>query len=213
VIPLKLSELEFEDAMEVALRMLADSLVPVPRVVAGVAALARASEREGGAVEFAKSHVNDRAFRRAGPRLRFAVFIAGMEGRALRAEDVPGTVDDSATLSAVDALRRDDPPLLEESLGTTGGLSTRTLFELGFDVVSLAVPRAYSLDTAIGALAVESKARRCAHAYADSAYLCALVKGLRDMADELADGSEHPEAVGRTGRSRERRALRRTRGR
>jgi hypothetical protein len=46
-IPLQLSVVEFEDARELALKMLGESLVPVPGVVAGVAALARTSEREG----------------------------------------------------------------------------------------------------------------------------------------------------------------------
>jgi hypothetical protein len=75
--PMKLSEGEFEDALQPALRMLTESLVPVPSVVAGVAALAKASGREDRVVEFTKSHVNDRAFRVAGPRLRFAGFVAG----------------------------------------------------------------------------------------------------------------------------------------
>jgi hypothetical protein len=182
-IPLKLSEVEFEDALELALKMLAESLVPVPNVVAGVTAVARTSERGGRVVEFAKRHVNDRAFRSPGPSLRLAGFIAGVEDRPLRAEDLPGAVDDSATLAVVDALRRDDPQLLGRP-----ELSARTLFDLGFDVLALPVQPEVDLGAAIGALAVQAKAWRCAHARenAASAYLYAVLQGPGGVADQLA---------------------------
>jgi hypothetical protein len=153
---LKLTELEFNDMLGLAFRMLRVSRVPVRVVAAGVLAIAQASEREGGLVDspMVRSLAQRTQFPYGDRSLAVKAFLAELEGRKLHPEEVPGRVDDRRTITVIDAVRRDDP----SSLGRFyDELDPRTLFELGFDIVPLLPSGLYWW-----VLAVELSARDCA---------------------------------------------------
>jgi hypothetical protein len=133
---LKLTELEFNDMLELAFRMLRCSWAPVRVVAAGVLAIAKASGRDGGLVD--SPLLRSLAGRTGSPyvdrSLAVKAFLAELEGRQLCPEEVPGRVDDEVTIAIIDALRRDDSSELEY---VYDGLDPRTLVELGFDIVPL----------------------------------------------------------------------------
>jgi hypothetical protein len=127
-LPLKLTELKFSDMIELAFRMLHWSSVSVRTVAAGVLAIAKASGRDGALVN---SPLMRNVARRthsylAVRNLVVEAFLAELEGRELRPEEVPGRVNDEPTIATVEALRRDDPA------GVSSGpeLDPRTLVEL-----------------------------------------------------------------------------------
>jgi hypothetical protein len=99
--------------------------------------------------------------------LAVKAFLAELEGRKLRPEEVPGEMDDGRTVAMMDGLRRDDPSELRPRR-----LDPRTLLELGFDIVPL-------LTSGLNwwVLAVELNARDCALLEAELALQHATVRG------------------------------------
>jgi hypothetical protein len=168
---MKLTEVEFNDMLELAFRMLRYSFVPVRVVAAGVLVMATASRRDCGLIEspLLRNLAQQAQGPQAGRSLAVKAFLAELEGRKLRPEEVPGRVDDERTIAIIDALRRDDPSGLGHIWGR---LDPRTLVELGFDIVPL-------LTTGLDwlAFAVELNARDCALPVAEAALRHASVRG------------------------------------
>jgi hypothetical protein len=102
--------------------------------------------------------------------LAVKAFLAELEGRKLRPDEVPGEVDDELTIATIDALRRDDPSGLDDD--DAGELDPRTLIELGFDIVPLLTS---GLDWCV--MAAELNARDCALHEAELALQHASVRG------------------------------------
>jgi hypothetical protein len=105
-IPLKVNELDFEDVLELGWHMLESGrctgqAVPARVVAAGLRAIAVESGREGRLREWTSTRPKARGNELLlGARLhsdlgegsewRWQAFVAGVEGRSLRGEEVPG---------------------------------------------------------------------------------------------------------------------------
>jgi hypothetical protein len=188
-LPLKVTELEFADVLDLAFRMLWWSFVPVRVVAAGVLAIAKASGYDGALIDapVPRSLAGSTHCWNRQRILAVKAFLAELEGRKLRPEEVPGRVNDQRTIGSVDALRRDDP----SGLKWGGGLDPRTLLELGIDIMPLLTS---GLTWCV--LAVELNARDCAlvlardahrHARATGAALEALLLEAVGYPDELRE--------------------------
>jgi hypothetical protein len=116
--------------------------------------------------------------------LAVKAFLAELECRKLRPEEVPGEVDDEWTIAVIDALRRDDPSELEDDYRE---LDPRTLLELGFDIVPL-----LTSGLSCWAMAVELNAADCALQEAKAALQHATVMGsaLEPMLLEAVGGPD-----------------------
>jgi hypothetical protein len=97
---LKLTELEFNDMLELAFRMLRNSCVPVRVVAAGVLAIAKASGRDGGLVDspLLRSLAERKQAWFVQRSLAVKAFLAELESRKLRPDEVPGRVGDDETV-------------------------------------------------------------------------------------------------------------------
>jgi hypothetical protein len=172
---LKLTELEFNDMLELAFRMLRCSCVPVRVVAAGVLATAKASELEATLDDSAlQQNLAGRTHGSYVDRsLAVKAFLAELEGRKLRPEEVPGRCDDERTIAVIDALRRDDlASVLSWRHSGSPKLDPRTLIALGFDIVPL-----LTSGLSCWVMAVELNARDCALQEAKWALRHATVRG------------------------------------
>jgi hypothetical protein len=194
---LKLGELEFEDALELGLHLLERCLiapaVPARVVAAGLRAIAVASGHE----ERLRERVNPRVPKANGGRglvrmsfseestLRLQAFVAEVEGRSLRPEEVPDQAGHSMTIAVVEALRRDDVEAASKcasqprDLEGYRGFSVRTLVDLGINIA----PKLTG-NLSYGVLAVEFNARKCALARRGDSSGNAINHALANGADE-----------------------------
>jgi hypothetical protein len=188
--PLIVEECEFEDVLELGLHTIEGCVgdaVPARVVASWLRAIAQASGHDPRLVEFAHSIPGlgcPRSVEAGWWDGRSLALVAELEGRSLRAEEVPGGAGDEFMISVVEALRRDDPTALGDR-----ELSARTLFDLGIDIASKLTGQ-----LRLGALAVELRARRCTMALGNQVWggplYHVLANGPEELVAELVERHE-----------------------